>query len=389
MNVAFLGLPGIPYLQKASNMRIMSFAKSIVHKGNHVIIFNKYPVQKIQERFVDKSYSESIKIVEVFNINPPDNKLLRFVLIILSYPREFLLVIRQNRKRKIDILHLYTGHFIDLFLYFILSRVIKAKVVYQYVEFRSKIKRSGIYHKINGYLCDYYGHIFFDGVICISNFLEHHIQSIAPKTLIIKVPPICDFDLFDSIEVKKDGGYILFCGSAGYFDLIKFIIDSYNISKCNNQGINLQLIINGSVKQIENVRHYTLANANIEIVSNLTYSDLIVHYKSAKALLIPIRDTIQDVARFPNKICEYTASKAVIITVNNGEIPYFFENEINAIIAEDYSIKAFAYKIDWMLDHENCLKSIRENAYNTGKQYFDIQSYVDSLDTFLYQIISK
>lgn len=390
MNIVFLGLPGVPYLRRACDIRIMSIAKLIVNMGDQVTIFNKYPVRNKNEREFDNPYDPNIKFIEVFDINLPKSKFLRGMMILLSFPREIFLLIKFNRKSKIDIFHIYTGHFIDVFVYYIFARLFKAKVVYHYEEFRSVIKRQGIYHWINGYLIDYLGYYFFDGAICISNYLQNHINSHAPKISTIKIPPICDFDYFDSIKAKKtDFNYILFCGSAGYFDLIKFVVDSYMISKGSAQKIKLLLVINGSIKEIEKVKNYIDINEYIKIVSNLTYFDLIVHYKSAKALLIPNRNTIQDEARFPNKICEYTASQAVIITVNYGEIPYYFENELNAIIANEYSIKLFADKIDWVLDHEDCSTNLKENAYKLGKQYFDIPAYKDNLPTFLNHLLEK
>jgi glycosyltransferase involved in cell wall biosynthesis len=390
MNVAFLGLHGIPYSREASDIRIISFAQLLIKKGNGAIIFNKYPVSRKNERDIEIPVPENSTIKEVLKINPSDKKLFSPVVFLLLYPLEFIKVIQNHRKSKIDILHVYTGHFFDLFFYFILAKVIKAKVVYQYVEYRSAIKRSGIYHQINGHLIDKYGYNFFDGVITISHYLNNHIHSIDKNIPSIIIPPICDFDLFDTFGAENyENNYLLFCGSAGYFDIIRFVVDSYNTSKCNSHKVKLILVISGSQNQIEKVQQYALSNTNIKLVNNLPYAELIEYYKGAEALLIPIRDTVQDVARFPNKICEYTASKGVIITVNNGEIPYYFKNEINAVIAEEYSVKSFAEKIDWVLDNQNRLENLKENAYMLGKEYFDIHAYSDTLDSFLHDVVAR
>ena len=135
------------------------------------------------------------------------------------------------------------------------------------------------------------------------------------------------------------------------------------------------------------VYNYIGDDENIMIISNLLYADLIAHYKSAKALLIPLRNTIQDTARFPHKISEYTASQAVIISTNYGEIQYYFNDGLNAIISDKYSIKMFSAKIDWVLDNENSLKSIKERSYSLGNKYFNYISYYDDVEAFLLKIV--
>lgn len=390
MNIVFLGLAGVPYLQRACDTRIMSLANIIASNGDKVTIFNKYPVNKINNSDIDYSYPEGIQIIEVVDQNFTRVKFLKVIMILISFPREIFLLKQFNKTNKIDIFHIYSGHFIDVFIYYILAKLFRAKVVYHYEEFRSVIKRNNIYHLINGSLIDNFGYYFYDGAICISSFLQNHIESHAPKMPTIKIPPICDFDLFDTIKAKKDDSdYILFCGSAIYFDLIYFIIDTYNLSKCSTQKIKLILIVNGSESEMLNIKNHINANENIIIKSNLPYNDLIVYYKSAKALLIPLRNNTQDIARFPNKICEYTASGGVIITMNNGEIPFYFENCLNAVIANEYSIRLFSQKINWVLDHGNCLPGLKENAYKLGKQCFDVRVYKDSLYDFLHVSIWK
>ena len=52
-------------------------------------------------------------------------------------------------------------------------------------------------------------------------------------------------------------------------------------------------------------------------------------YKNATAHLIPLSNSIQDTARFPNKISEYLASAKPIITTDVGEIKHYFKDMDN------------------------------------------------------------
>ena len=60
--------------------------------------------------------------------------------------------------------------------------------------------------------------------------------------------------------------------------------------------------------------------SQVKVFRNVNHSDIPGHYKPAKALLIPMRPTLQDAARFPHKIGEYVASGNPMISNNFGEV---------------------------------------------------------------------
>ena len=84
---------------------------------------------------------------------------------------------------------------------------------------------------------------------------------------------------------------------------------------------------------------------DIVLKSNIAYQDLLSLYKRADVLLIPLRDTIQDNARFPHKIGEYTASKRPILSTNSGELKYYFKDGVSALLTEEYSENAYVEKL--------------------------------------------
>lgn len=382
MNIFFVGLSGVPYLKRASDTRLFFFAQIMTSKGNQVTIINKRPTKANNEEYNLKNF----EIIELFNLQKKHSRLNQILIYIISYFKEFFYLVKANKKNKIDILHLYSGHFIDFLHYYVIAKLIRAKIVYQYVEMRSNIERKGVYHKINGYLVDQFGCHFFNGIISISNYIDNHIKQRFPKSKTIKIPPVCNFDYFNSVvnfqinDNKKP--YLLFCGSAGYIDVIKLIYDSYIYAPLIKKTFSLKLILNGTKEQLDAVVEYTDGDA--DILSNLTYEGLILEYKNAEALLIPLRNTIQDIARFPNKIGEYTACSGLILTTNFGEIRYFFKDSINALIADEFSAESFGSKILSLCEMKDDEKrKIKSNAYQLGNKSFDIHNYDDNLQTFL------
>ena len=199
----------------------------------------------------------------------------------------------------------------------------------------------------------------------------------------IKIPPIIDFSYFDETNPKNvSAPYFLFCGSSNYDDIVKFIIEVFIKSKAKQSNYKLKLIINGSLDQLKElhkyIKDYRLEN-DIEILSKLPYFELISIYKSAEALLIPLTNNLQDRARFPFKICEYTASGRPIITSNSSSIHLLFEDNINAFIAESDSTDDFANKLNLVISQPSLADSIGVNGYKLGKRIFNYKTYTKSL----------
>jgi glycosyltransferase involved in cell wall biosynthesis len=385
--IVLIGLQDVPFARRAIDSRLLAFAKIMSDKNNHIFISNLYTTISVENHTIDVELSGKIKILETIDISR-SSAFVRKLLLPLSIVLEFFRLFKLNKVQKIDILHVSAGHYYQLLIYKLLSKVVKAKMVCQYMEFRTAIERQSLYHRINGKLIDNYGYTLSDGVICISNFLEQHINKLKPELLTIKIPPICDFEYFKAIEQKKKGKYFLFCGFAGYFEVIKMIVDSYNLSDASNNKISLIIITNGSKVEIDRVQSL-IGNQDIKILSNMPYDELIGMYKNAICLLIPLRDNLQDKARFPNKVCEYIASESIFLSTSYGEIPYYFKDGVNAVLAEKYDPLSISIKMNWIITNQDKLPSLAAEAYKLGIKYFNTTSYIEPLDDFFNKILNS
>ncbi|MEO8254347.1 MAG: glycosyltransferase [Flavobacterium sp.] len=222
----------------------------------------------------------------------------------------------------------------------------------------------------------------FDRYIPISHFLDHHLKDKNKKVNTLIIPPICDFYFFKTIDSSNQfhQPYFLYCGSAAYYEVVEFIIDSFKKIK-NNDTTHLHLVLNG-IKSEELKNLLKENNDKVKVFSNLDYNDLIRLYKNAFALLIPLRNTKQDEGRFPQKICEYLASEKTVISTNFGEVKFYFKDMVNALIAKDYDVASYSEKMQWALSNVQYLKIIEEEAYKTGKDFFDITSYKETIKHF-------
>ena len=124
----------------------------------------------------------------------------------------------------------------------------------------------------------------------------------------------------------------------------------------------------------------------ILIKRKLPYKELLRLYSDAIALIIPLDpDSEQDKARFSQKIAEYTSSKTPIITNWVGEIPYYFHQGKDVVIAQDYSEKGFSDVFLWCLSHKQELLEIGYHGYQIGKENFNYKKM--GIELFNFKII--
>jgi glycosyltransferase involved in cell wall biosynthesis len=267
-----------------------------------------------------------------------------------------------------------------------LAKIFRFKTVLNYVEFYSRVKKK--WYQVNSWfndkMFDKYSPVLVDSVLPISEFLIDHLKKSVPQKKYLKIPVLTDFDKYANCDDLQEKRYFLFCGHTNYAEIIKFNIDSF--VQLNDDSFYLYLVINGSEKLIDDVRDYinaTPLKSQIQLFSKLSEKQLYTYYKNATALLIPLRPTYQDVARFPHKIGEYLASGNPVISTNYGEVKFYFKDMVNMLIADSYDINQFAEKMRFVINNMCEVKKIgikgKELALN--KFNYEIQGQV--IDNFL------
>lgn len=381
MRILFCGLSGIPNKKSAPINRYMSIAQAMA-SGNEIIFVNRLPLY--DENNNQTPENNIFKIIDATkNKYRPKSFIKRNILRVTSFFHEYILIKRLHKEKAISWLNIYSQFFGICLFYYILSKILHFKTIIHYVEFRSEIKGRSLFFKFNDYLFDQYAVFICDRILPISTYINNHILELKPTATTLIIPPICDFKYFDLIKPEiSDKKYFIFCGSAGYEGILIFIIESFLLIQ-EKERINLQLVINGTITNQSILRLIEINKDKIQIFSGLEYNILIAKYKGSLAQLIPLRNSIQDCARFPQKICEYLASQRPIITTNFGEIPHYFTNGLNAIISEEFSQSIFAQKMEWVINNQDKIEAISQNSYLLGLSSFNTRSYTFRFEKFL------
>lgn len=388
-----LGFSGFPR-GTASVQRTRLTFKGLALCGHQPLIINKI---SHHEKGYTKKIAHTADQIRIVNTAwlpyRPDSFIARNINKLSGYVGEFLFLVKKRKQIKTAIV--YSNYFAEFPYYWMLSKILGFKLIHQYVEFFSKIPgRNSFFTRLNDRLIDYHIQQYCDGIIGISNYLIQHIQTKAPNKPIIKLPAVCDFDELKPIPLSEEGPFIMYCGTIYYEAVIEFIIDIFDRLKkdCVYDG-KLMLVISGNQDgdwdQLQQRLNQSPAKDLIIVKNNIPYSTLLSLYKTADLLLIPLRNTIQDIARFPHKVGEYTAAGRPVVSTNVGELKQYFTDGENALLTDEYDLDQYVQKIKSVITDPTKYNAIGNKGHELGLAKFDYHSQGKSLHQFIEQLHKK
>ena len=371
----------------ASVQRTLLTFKGLRSNGAIPLIINKISHHQYSKSNKVGLFDGILYVNTSYLVSKPDSFIKRNFNKVSGYFGELRFLYK--KRYKIGFAILYSTYFLEYPYYFALSKIFGFKLVTQYVEMFSAIPgRRSFFTKINDRLIDRYIGTFCDGIIAISDYLFDHIKKQESGIPVIKIPANSDFSKINSIPALRSGAYLMYCGTIHYEEVIEFIISLFVKLRenCKYNG-SLLLVISGDHEQNWNkLRSFinTLSfQQDIIIKSNIQHNELVSTYKGADILIIPLRDTIQDIARFPHKIGEYTAAKRPILSTNLGEMKNYFIDGVSAVLADSYSLEAYYEKLSVVLSFRQLLDEIGLNGYTIGKNNFDYKAQGKMINKFI------
>lgn len=387
-SITFLGYGEFP-CGFAEVEKIILISKSLLITGNNVNVIcrNGYNSKEVYPDLeVKGTFQEIPYIYASGSCFRSKNFLKRRINHSKGRIKEIYLLWKYKKDNELDFAILSTKNFYSIVFYSLLSKLFNFKTILNYVEFYSAMEKGKfqISQKINDKLFDRFAPSLTDAVFPISEFLINQTKRGAPSKSYLKIPGLTDFGKYEGIPTIYNENYFLFCGHVGYKEIILFIIDSYSLLK--NNSISLYLVINGNQSDINEVKEYAILknpDNNIKIYSRLTQNELFTFYKNAIALLIPLRPTFQDIARFPHKTGEYLASGNPVISTNYGEIKHYFTDGINMLLAESYKKDLFAEKMQFIISNPEKAKNIGAEGKSMAIKLFDYRYKAKEIDNFL------
>ena len=381
-NVLIVGTLGFPF-SGAVGQKCLLLGKAMNHVGinNTVLLRRGNNNKEIIDKYDIKS-SGKYQGVNYYYCSGTPLKPQKFVqrnlLKIKGLFNEVFYILKNANQNKYTYLLVYSGEFHHLFFYYLLSKIKNIGIVLLYVEKYSSLysNKSGIvnFRKIVDNLYESIGFKMMDYILPITKNLENFVKQKC-KTPTEIIPMITDLSRYENIPIHNNKEkYFLFCGGLYYWEIIEFQIRAFE--KLNRDDVFLYLVVFGGKPENE-IKLRTIVNNNkkIKIFKNLTDFELSEKYINATGLLLPMRHNEQDKYRFPHKIGEYLGTKVPIVTNSFGVINEYFQDGVNAYVAENYDVDEFSQKMEELISNPEKSKAIGLKGYKLAEEIFDYKLY--------------
>lgn len=366
-------------LGQAQVQRQLLMAKAIILGGFNVTVLCRYGIHNKSDGISEEGIYEGVHYVYCSGITyRTDNFLRRNLLKLKGLYNEFRYYRRCYVNKELAGVLVSTNRFYNVVFYFLLGKLFRAITVIDNVEYWTSINGASGLKRFDKILYDKCYFRFADRIICISDFLVSKVP-LRLKHKVIKIPVVTDFGLFNLLRSQPrllSEDYFLFCGSENYFEIIDFVISAFELIAYKSNII-LALVTRKTAILELRISKTKFAN-RIRIFERIPYSSLVNLYCNSQALIIPMRNTDQDKARFPHKIGEYCASQKPIITNPVGEISNYF-NSSNALLCDSYSVDEYSKIMDAIVNGSVYTQQMSKNSYHTGLVNFNFEAYAQIL----------
>lgn len=391
-HVIFIGEPGFP-VGFGSIQRITLIAQGLIHNGCRATVLSYKGVHGPEQDFPPNGQANGVPYRYTSGtIHRTSGFFERNRLKFSGKIRELMYLKQQKKAGNLEACIVSTMKIHVLWIYRIWLKLIRVPLILDYVELNSAIaSRTGRWKRINDYLFDRFAVRLSDAVTPISELLIKQARTQAGNKPIHKLPILCNFEKFDPAKGGRVDGEtrFVYCGAASYMPLIRFVLDAFQALDLSQKGkkVYLDFILGGTEQEHRTVQEAITQHKykdSIRVFQNVPHAQIPDYYAMASALLIPLRPTLQDAARFPHKLGEYLASGRPVITTSFGEIKHYdFLDKQTVLIAADYDAALFAEKMQYILDFPEKGRLIGEQGRAMGLKNFDYKSLAAGLKSFI------
>jgi len=235
------------------------------------------------------------------------------------------------------------------------------------------------------------------GYVSISDFLTQWVYREARREGryldVIEVPIVVDVNEQTPTDYPGGEPLVVFAGSPVYDETIRFILSAMEHVWREVPGC--RLVVTGANPSDPAARWLIAeasrlsADSRVSFPGYLSRPELLRLYARAHALLIPLFDDARSKARFPTKIGEYLAASRPIVTTAVGEIPRYFEDQVNAAVCAPGEPAVYGAKIVALLRDPDLAASIGRRGRSTAVGRFHYALHSETLTNGFASVAGK
>ncbi len=401
LNVVILGdFIGFPYGMAAAS-RVRYLAAGLLDCGVKVTVFNIVGINRntstIKPSIAGVAWGipyEYLSKVPIRSSSWWRRRIEDFV----GFGNLFIKLITLKMKYQIDVVIFYSRNSLLISNVALFCRLLRIKTVAEVCEW--PITKYNSNHRFfnNAYKYCTKAVLKADAALPISAYIENQLAVVAnlsnTSLPMLRIPIIVDVKEGQSSNTDSlfPYSYLFYSASLAYFDIIKLLIDV--IKELDNRGVVISLIITGTGEPI-------YANSLIDYATNLGIQERInllgwvdeakldKLQTSAKALLAPLYDTLENQARFPTKIGHYLASGTPVISTRVGDVATYLFHEKNAYLADGCTPTLIADTVESILSNPILAHKVGLAGKDLAKNEFDYRIHGINLYNFLLQVVTS
>ena len=236
---------------------------------------------------------------------------------------------------------------------------------------------------------------FGDGSLSISSYITDKIFKHKPTALCLHLPAISYIPShLPSGPASSNGSFVItYAANIAYQDQLNMVLRGFLLFKCSykapacNRKIILNLILSGDdllVKQLQTQLISEKLCKDIVINNNLDDANFASMLYNSDVLLCPLSKTINNIARFPQKLAEYSAACGLIIVSPVGDVRLYFTDMVDSIFLTNFDPHSIFESLQtaFLLEPAN-LASMKSNARIVFDKHFSIDANAVRLKDFL------
>ncbi|GAB6282663.1 MAG: hypothetical protein STSR0008_14090 [Ignavibacterium sp.] len=231
----------------------------------------------------------------------------------------------------------------------------------------------------------------FEYLLVFTRFLRNYYidKKYNPDKIYLQ-PNLVDIKLFENCKELEpvDGNEFIigYCGSPYRKDGINDLLEAFSITSKFKKNIKLKIIgdIPGKsvIPQLKQLAIQLGIINNVNFTGLLPFSEIPQQLNECDILVLARPKGIFAEAGFPTKVGEYFACKKPVVVTAVGDLPYYFKDNNEVLLAEPDNPDSVSEKLILLYDNKDLRKMIADNGYNWVKENLDYHKAVKKIILF-------
>ncbi len=380
----------------APTNRIISYGKGFIANNAKVKVISLYPYKysvRNKDLMISKGNFDNIKYERTVLFNEK-NKLLKYKLLkflqLYGLYKGLYIIIKENKKEKIDTLILHSNVLLYIFSFKFITKILKIKYIQEKSEFPFVLKKRTFLGKI--YAKFYVNTVYklFDGILVESQRLyDFFITKIKKNSKLLIVPPTIDPNsIVDEPINPFNDEYIFYCGSLSKDKKDGVDILIYAFNKILNKFPKIKLFIAGAgdlnyINFLKDIINNLNINKNVQIIGELKKNELIKYLKNAKILALAKENDYLQSGGFSSKVIEYLYTGNPVVLTDLGITTSYLKDKETAFFAEPNNIDSFANVLIFVLENYDFAVKVGKSGQQFALKYFDYITHTKRIINFI------